>query len=467
MMASLHAGPSDTAHKDPLGVRRLAWRTLDNLATQDRTLDAVLEDVQSQRSGFKLKDRALFQTLVFGVLRWRARLDYIIQSFSRTPLKKVDPSVLNLLRLAVFQIVHLDRVPDSAAVNTAVELVKSSRPVWVVRFVNAILRRAAAEFQTLPYPDPASDPVAALSIRKSFPEWIIRRWLRRWGIDDTIALCDAVNAVPPTTVRTNTLKTSREALRAALAPFAEQIQPTPFSPDGLQLTRLRKPLDETDAYRAGWFQVQDEAAQLIAVMLGPRPEEKILDACAGLGGKTGHIAQLMDNRGEITAVDIRADKIQQLTTQMRRLGVTIVTGRQHDLHRSFGLRDRERFDRVLLDAPCSGMGVLRRNPDNKWRMTESHLKRFSARQRSLLDRLAPLVSPGGLLIYAVCSTEPEEGPSVAAAFLKSHPEFVMENAAARLPETYSAGFAADRCFKSQPHRHAMDGFFGSCLRRSR
>jgi 16S rRNA (cytosine967-C5)-methyltransferase len=176
---------------------------------------------------------------------------------------------------------------------------------------------------------------------------------------------------------------------------------------------------------------------------------------------------LMDNRGEITAVDIRADKIQQLTTQMRRLGVTIVTGRQHDLHRSFGLRDRERFDRVLLDAPCSGMGVLRRNPDNKWRMTESHLKRFSARQRSLLDRLAPLVSPGGLLIYAVCSTEPEEGPSVAATFLKSHPEFVMENAAARLPETYSAGFAADRCFKSQPHRHAMDGFFGSCLRRSR
>ena len=145
MMASLHAGPSDTAHKDPLGVRRLAWRTLDNLATQDRTLDAVLEDVQSQRSGFKLKDRALFQTLVFGVLRWRARLDYIIQSFSRTPLKKVDPSVLNLLRLAVFQIVPLDRVPDSAAVNTAVELVKSSRPVWVVRFVNAILRRAAAE----------------------------------------------------------------------------------------------------------------------------------------------------------------------------------------------------------------------------------------------------------------------------------------------------------------------------------
>jgi 16S rRNA (cytosine967-C5)-methyltransferase len=237
-MAPSPTRPDGAADKNPLAARRLAWQALDRLDAQDRTLDAILEEFSYQRSLFSQADRALFQSLVFGILRRRAGLDYIVDAFSRTPLKKIEPPVLNLLRLGLFQIVHLDRIPVSAAVNTAVELAKSSRPIWVVRFVNALLRRAAAEYQTLTYPDPASDPVAALAIQKSFPEWMIRRWIRREGLEETIRRCDAVNAVPPVTLRANTLKVSRETLQAALTPSASGLLPTRFALDGLKLTGL-------------------------------------------------------------------------------------------------------------------------------------------------------------------------------------------------------------------------------------
>jgi 16S rRNA (cytosine967-C5)-methyltransferase len=454
-----------TSSGDPLTVRGVATAVLDTLDGNRRTLDDVLEAAFSRHPALSRRDRALLTALVFGVQRWRGRLDYIIGAFSRTPLEKIEPRVMNLLRLALFQIIYLDRIPVSAAVNTAVEAAKSFCPAYVVRFVNALLRKAALGYPAIRFPDPNRDPAAALAAAASFPHWIVRRWLRRFGRSETQRLCDAVNAVPPITVRANTLKTDRKELHQLLVGEAASLRPGAYAPDALSLTGLRLPISEMTAFADGRFQVQDEAAQLVTLILDPQAGENVLDACAGLGGKTGHIAQLMRNSGRVCALDKQDGKLRRLLSEMQRLGVHIVETRRADLADEQDLPINETFDRILLDAPCSGMGVMRRNPDIKWRSRESHLTRCSRNQARLLHRLASLVKPGGVLVYAVCSTETEENETVLAQFLKSHPEFVRQNPGAVLPSG-PAGLLTDAGdLRTQPHLHDMDGFYCARLRR--
>jgi 16S rRNA (cytosine967-C5)-methyltransferase len=304
--------------------RKAAFETLNTLDESRRTLDSILEEVPAEDTPVSRRDRALFQTLVFGVLRWKTRLDFVIAHFSSTRFDKIDPRVLNILRLALFQIVYLDRVPESAAVNTAVELAKASVAPGVVGYVNAVLRKASREYQTLTFPDIGKNAIVATAVTKSFPEWIIRRWINRYGLDDTTALCDALNTIPPISVRTNTLKTSPQELIEALANEADQIKPTLYAPDGITFVSPATSIAGLGAFKKGWFQVQDEAAQLVSLLLDPQPGETVLDACAGLGGKTGHIAQLMKNEGSIVALDINKSKLLRLEAEMQRLGIAIV-----------------------------------------------------------------------------------------------------------------------------------------------
>jgi 16S rRNA (cytosine967-C5)-methyltransferase len=449
----------------PHNARTLALGVLNRLETGRLTLDRVMESALCQQPVLSRKDRALAQSLVFGTLRWQGRIDWILSRFSRTRLTKIDPPVLNLLRLALFQIVFLTRIPDSAAVNTAVEMAKTAHPHWVVRFVNGVLRNAAREHRSLVLPDMDADPVAAICVEKSFPVWLVQRWLDRMGEKETADLCDALNRIPPITLRVNTLRTDGKALSESLKGQVETVAPARYSPDGLSITRPRIPIPEMTAFRQGGFQVQDEAAQLVAGLVAPRPGQRVLDACAGLGGKTGHLAQQMENRGDLVAADISDERLALLGKEMARLGTDCVTAVHRDLEKPWEDQDPALFHRVLLDAPCTGLGVLRRNPDGKWRRTEEDIRRCGRRQVRLLASVAGLVRPGGTLVYTVCSTEPEENRGVVDRFCNTHPDFSVDPKPSGLPRAAAPLVDANGFFTSAPHVHGMDGFFAAVLRR--
>ena len=414
---------------------------------------------------FSHRDRRFINTLIYGVMRWRGRLDDIIRHYSRTPFDKIHPEIQNILRLGLYQIFFLDRVPDSAAVNTSVELAKQTAPDWIVKYVNGLLRNAVRKGLP-PFPAPDQNPVAALCAAKSFPPWLIQRWLARFGRSACEALCDAANAIPPLTLRCNTLKMDRQRLMDALGPEVESVSPARHAPDGIRITNPQKPLHALSAFQNGGFQVQDEAAQLATRLLSPGRHETILDACAGLGGKTGYISQLMGNTGRIIAADRDADKLKALKTAVERLGVFNVRPEAHDFTKPPKNWTGPLVDRVFLDAPCSGLGVIRRNPDIKWDAGRKNLLRFQQKQIRLLDCLADLVRPGGMIVYAVCSFEPEENENVVDSFLADHRHFQTEPAdLAFLPDP---GFFWDKrgFFRTFPHVHDMDGFFAAILRRA-
>ena len=445
--------------------RNTALKVLMTLDRERQTLDGILDDITPLTGGLSRRDRALFNALIYGVLRWRGRLDYIISHFSNTPLKKIEPGVLNILRLGLFQIIYLDRIPDSATVNTSVELSRQIGASRAAGFVNALLRKAAANYGDVVYPTLKSDPVGYFSTEHSLPDWLARRWQHRYNPETLTALSDTFNTIPPITIRTNTLKATRQKLMRSLKDDFEHISPAPVAPDGITLSKLKCSIPDLPAFKNGWFQVQDEAAQLVSLLLDPQPEESVLDACAGLGGKTAHLAQLMKNKGKIAAMDKNKKKLQQLDEEMQRLGISIVRATCHDLNLPLDTKQQGGFDRILLDAPCSGLGVLRRNPDIKWKSSQADLKRHAGLQKRFLENLAPLVKPNGILVYAVCSIEPEENEDVISAFLKKQPEFVIDKRLGKLPETLHSLVEPETGFKTLPLLNHMDGFYFVRLKR--
>ena len=442
--------------------RFLAATILNQIQDSRQTLDQVMDQAAPQINPLPRADRSLVQALVFGVLRWQSRLDWVIDQFSAKN-KKIDPMVRVILRLGLFQLQYLQRIPPSAAVHTSVELAKQCGRKWAAGFVNALLRRAIRQSDNLRWPDAARDPAAHLAVVHAFPLWLISRWLTRWGPDTTVRICEALNAVPPITLRTNTLRVSRQTLRAAISSEAGEIRETRFSPDGLCLSHLHTPLPQWRSFQEGWFQVQGEAAQIVSRLLAPRPHERIWDVCAGLGTKTAHLAQLMNNQGRIIATDLYAEKLDRLNGEMRRLGINIVQTVHSDLTRpapAFGPRP---FDRILVDAPCSGLGVLQKNPDGKWRVKPEDMQANSQRQLALLDNCAGHLKRGGMLVYAVCSLEPEENQRVVEDFLHGHPEFTIHRGRLEGVGESDRLLTAQGFFITIPHQHQMDGFFAAAL----
>ena len=446
--------------------RRIALSVINSLDKSNAFPERLLDRAFEREPQLIRKDRALATDLVYGVLRWRSRLDWVICQLSKTPIHKIDPFVLNIIRMGLYQILFHSRIPASAAVNDSVEMAKARAPIWVVRFVNAVMRSAAMRAKEIPLPDYRDDPVQAIAIRESHPFWLVKRWVERLGVEETKRLCRGNNQVPPMTVRANTLKVSRQELLGSLRDYVREITRTRFAPAGLSLRGLRRAVADIPSFRDGWFQVQDEAAQLVVHLLGPRPGETVLDACAGFGGKTGHIAQLMNDCGKITAMENQSWKLNQLETSLARLGISAATPWEHDLSGAVSVSLSGAFDRILLDAPCTGLGVLRRNPDAKWKKTEMDLTRLQADQLRFLGCLAPLVKRGGRLVYCVCSPEPEEGEYVVEEFLKNQAQFVIEREPVGLLDVDEWLMDSSGFFRSLPHEHDMDGFFAVRLKRT-
>jgi 16S rRNA (cytosine967-C5)-methyltransferase len=442
--------------------RVIAAKLLNRIHSRRQTLDQLLDQADGQISCLNRADRALVHALVFGVQRWQSRLDWVIDHLAARN-RKMDPHIRTILRLGLFQIQFLQRIPASAAVHTSVELAKHSGRKWAAGFVNGVLREAIRQADRIPWPDPEKEPLAYMAVTHAFPEWLISRWTHRWGAEATDALCRAVNTVPDITLRTNTLRIPRGELIRAISAEAEAVRETSYSPEGISLTRVNRPLPQWPAFIEGWFQVQSEAAQITSRFLGPRPGETIWDVCAGLGTKTAHMAQLMQNQGRIVATDLYADKLAKLDREMSRLGITIVQSTPLDLTASDPKLLPAAFDRILLDAPCSGLGVLQRNPDGKWRLTPRDIRQNSARQLALLAQAAPFLKTGGILVYAVCSLESEENEQVVDAFLQKHPEFAIHPGSPAADDRINSLLTPRGFLSTIPHLSQLDGFFAAAL----
>jgi 16S rRNA (cytosine967-C5)-methyltransferase len=446
-----------------LAPRLSALAILKAIDHDELTLDHHMDRFH-QENRFDRRDAAFVTALVYGVLRWRRRLDGIIGTVSTTPLAKLNPDVINIVRMGLYQIIFMDRVPNSAAVNTSVDLTKALKKKWLTGFVNGVLRNALRRLPEIECPSSAKDPIQALSVVQSMPKWLVRRWVGQFGLRETTSLCESINRIPLLTLRTNTLKTDQPTLIRNLQDIVEVVRPSAYTPDGIVLEGLTGHLFSSPAFEKGWFQVQDEAAQAVSYLLAPKPGQTILDACAGLGGKTAHIAALMENSGRITAMDRDGRKLEKLDKEMQRLGITIVSSQTGDLEISSSSKDNEQFDRILLDAPCSGLGVIRRNPDAKWSRKPQDIDRCARRQMRLLDNIAPRLKPGGVLVYAVCSTEPEETHEVINSFLNKQANFVIDENSPEVPPAIAPLLDQGGWLKTTPHRHGTDGFFAVRLR---
>jgi 16S rRNA (cytosine967-C5)-methyltransferase len=443
--------------------RRLAYQVLLNLEKQASYPDRLLRAALLRHPDLKDEDRALFTELVYGVLRWQGTLDWHIDQLSNIKPRKVAPEIRLLLRLALYQILCLSRVPDHAAVNEAVKIVKSSQPPHLAGFVNALLREAIRREGRWDWPSPASEPEAYLAITTSHPQWFVQRSLKEFGFEETQSFCQANNTIASLVLRVNPRKILRAELLDQLREDGARAEPSPYLPEAVRLSGLRQDLARQRCYQEGWIHVQDEASQLVSLIVDPRPGERILDLCAGFGGKTTHLGLLMDDAGAIVAVDQSSWKLQELQQNARRQDLNLITTVAGDA-RELPPTQLGSFDRVLLDAPCSGFGTLRRKPDIKWRRHPKDPYRFSQLQRELLHRASLLVREGGILVYATCTVFSEEDEAVAADFGKRHEDWVLEPVAGFLPEACREMVHGDY-FKSWPHRHGVDGFFAARWRR--
>jgi 16S rRNA (cytosine967-C5)-methyltransferase len=439
--------------------RELAVEILDRIDRKGEYAEPLLDAALSGDGIPNPHDRGLLTELIYGTLRMRGRMDWIIARLYKGDAATLSAPIPNILRTGLYQLLFTDRIPHFAAVNEAVGIAKKECPA-AAGLVNAILRNALREKENIAWPEMAKDPGKAIGVLHSHPRWLVERWLDQYGIDETIAICRENNRMPEPVVRVNRMKASRDEAIAVLAEEKIAAGKTRYCSDGLFLSTAIG-LRETAAFRNGLIRVQDEASQLVSHLVHPQQGERILDLCAGGGGKTLHLATLMENRGEITAVDLHPDKLRLLTAEAVRLGVTIATpyaGNAATLPEGF----RSAFDRVLLDAPCSGLGTLRRNPEIRWRIVPSELERSMSLQKRLLRKGADCVKPAGLLVYSVCTVTPEENESVVADLLAARPEFKRIPPNGIPPELIDA----DGFFRTSPHRHGTDGFFGAVFVRA-
>jgi 16S rRNA (cytosine967-C5)-methyltransferase len=441
--------------------RQIAVEILNRIDTDGSYAEPLLDAALSRKGLLNPQDRGLLTELVYGTLRMRGHLDWIIGQIYRGDATALETTVRNILRTAIYQLRFTDRIPSFAAVNEAVGIAKVLQPP-AAGLINAVLRNALRKKDAITWPSMDDDPATAISVLHSHPLWLVRRLIAQFGVEETIAICQADNTIAPLALRVNGLKASRAEALAALAAEDITAEPAAFSPDGLRLTSPGAALRESTAYKSGLVRIQDEASQLVARLVAPKPGERILDLCAGAGGKTLHLAALMENQGLITALDLHEDRLRMLREEAKRLGVTIVETRAGDAaetHAGFS----GAFDRVLLDAPCSGLGTLRRNPEIRWRLASADLKKCMQIQRRLLASAAQCVRPGGRLVYSVCTVTPEENELVVADLLKNCPEFTLVHPGAE--EIPASLIDADGCLRTTPHRHGTDGFFAAVLGR--
>ena len=443
--------------------RRLAWSVLGAVERKGARLEVALNR-RLARESLSERDRALATEIVYGVCRWRGFLDYTLERCSTRPLAKLTPDMQSLLRLGAYQILKLNKVPHRAAVHTCVDLAKARLNPGAAGFVNAVLRRVCGLAADPPLPEEADDPAGRLAVAQSHPRWLVERWLEELGREECAALLEANNTPGVLTLKALLSAGGRQGLLDRLAAAGIEARPGLYSPQALEaagasVARLEKIAPAS-------FTAQSEAAQLVSLVLAPQPGWRVLDLCAGAGGKATHLAELMGHEGQVIGLDKDPLRLEAGRRLARRLGLASISFFQAD---ALGAWPQEAgsplFEAVLVDAPCTGLGVLRSRPEKRWRVKNHDPARLRRLQARLLTAGASRVKPGGVLVYATCTLTVEENQKVAADFLGASPDFETEDAAGYLPSSARSLVEADGFLQTWPHRHGLDGFFVARFKR--
>jgi 16S rRNA (cytosine967-C5)-methyltransferase len=457
--ASMTNRRAERAGIDALEARTLAAAVLQRIE-RDRAYADVALDAVLRTSRLDTRDRALATRLVYGTLAWQGRLDWHLAALARREPAALDPPLRTVLRLGLYQILFLDRIPAHAAVATSVDLAKRLAPAGA-GLVNAVLRRAVRERTALPLPDPVTAPVRHLAVAFSHPEWLVAHWRERFGDADLRALLAADNQAAPTVLRAR--RSGRDALIARLSAAGVGAEPCRFAPDAVRVSAAAP--HALAGYAAGAFSVQSEASQLVVLLLDPQPGMRVLDACAAPGGKVTYIADLMGDRGLIVALDRRRRGAQVIARAARRLTLGAIATTVADARCASRVLRDVLFDRILVDAPCSGLGTLRAHPEVRWTRTPTDLVRLAALQRDILEGVTPLLRPGGVLVYATCTIGDEENEGVVRAWLAGHSDLATEDAAQHLPRPAAGLLDRWGALRTLPHRDGLDGFYAVRVRR--
>ncbi|MCF2970477.1 16S rRNA (cytosine(967)-C(5))-methyltransferase [Synechococcus sp. Nb3U1] len=446
-----------------MNARQLALLALQKIERQKAYADRVLGHLL-QGSDLIPAERHLATELVYGITRRRRTLDALLERFSQRPAHKQPPDLRLILQMGLYQLAFLDQIPASAAIHTSVELARQMGLGSLTGVVNGILR--AYQRQALPEPerDPLqplrdtqpADPIQALGILHSFPDWLVSLWWERLGSTETEQLCQWFNQPPHLDLRINPLRAAADRIRKALAEAGIPTTPIPEVPGALRLQGHAGEITALPGFAQGWWTVQDASAQQVVHWLDPQPGERVIDCCAAPGGKTTHIAEQMQDQGEIWGLDRYAHRLKRLEENAHRLGLTAIRSFAVDLLELTSVEKPpaplpvwNSADRVLVDAPCSGLGTLHRHTDARWRQTPDEIKTLAQLQTQLLDVAARWVKPEGLLVYATCTLHPAENEQVIETFLQTQPGWTAEGDPLLI----------------WPHRQDRDGFFGQRLRR--
>ena len=444
--------------------RNLALKSLNSAGTPGQA-ERRLEILFSQNPRLNERDRAFAVHLVQGVLRWRIRLDWILKQYVRFPFRKIDPPVLNILRLALFQILFLDRVPESAAVNEAVKQTQKMGKNHVAKFVNGILRQICREKGQLAYPHREKERDLYTSVYYAYPIWLVKKWTRELGADMALQLLKAGNEIPKLTIRTNTLRTTREILLNRLEEEGIEGRAVSFAPEGIELFNFKGSISRLKAFKEGLFQVQGEAAQVCAHLLSPGKEDLIADMCAGLGGKSTHLAELTGDRGQILALDTSLTRLRGLRQNKERLGIGSIFPLVADVTTSVSFF-RDPFHKIMVDGPCSGLGVISKHPDTKLTKKEDDIKRLAMIQKSILSRSCQALNRNGEMLYVTCTISKEENEGVVESVLQENHGVVLQDLRQRIPR-WGVDLVDNHGFlKTFPHIHGMEGFFAALFRKN-
>jgi len=440
--------------------REVALKVLYKIEVEDTYANIALREALHTHVLNNL-DRALLTELVYGTTRTRNTLDWFLNQLLNKGIQKVTPWIRNILRMGVYQLYYLDRIPVSAAVDEAVKLAKKYGHPGTVKLVNGVLRNFERRKKEFVFPDLKEKPVEHISLKYSHPEWMVKSWIEQFGIDATIALCMANNRPATNSIRTNTLKISRDELIKELEKEGLVVHKSLFTPEGVIVKEFNS-LEGLQSFKQGHFLLQDEASMLVAHLLHPRPEDLVIDACAAPGTKTTHLAQLKSDHGQIIACDVYEHKLDLIKDNCRRLGIDSITTYLTDA-RKLGKLYPAKADCLLVDAPCSGLGVLRRRPDSRWKKNPEQIKELKKLQLEILNSACASLKSGGTLVYSTCSITQEENVEVVKEFLKANPNFKLNSLLGFLP--FALERAEDRetakngYLQLLPHIHGTDGFF--------
>jgi 16S rRNA (cytosine967-C5)-methyltransferase len=438
------------------GVRCLSVKILNRVERTDAYLDKLLDN-EMRNAELSGPDKALLYEIVHGVVRWMGRLDWVLNGFYKGQFSKAIPNLKNCLRVALYQILFLDRVPDYAAVNEAVEFIKKLQGQKPADLTNAILRNIIRSKNGIRYPDPEEDLIGFISAYHSHPSWLAKRYVNRFGREATEKLFAANNEKPFLTLKMNSLKVKQEEFKSLLSSVNLKFVQGKYLSDFFKLQNLTN-ITAWEHFNHGYFDVQDESAGLACKLLDVRSGLRVLDMCAAPGGKTSYIAGLMEDHGEIVALDRYESRLHVLSKNIKRLGLKSI----RPLVMNAMEYNRKDFDRILVDSPCSGTGTFSKKPDIKWKVDLLDIKKLSELQYSLLTKASTLIKKDGVLVYSTCSIEPEENFEVVKKFLENNSNFKLLNAS----DNVSGELVDDHnCISTFPHIHQMDGAFAAKLMR--